>query len=70
MCEAAAEAHGTSDWVPDADSAVDLISSQLGGADTVLVKASRGVGLERVAQRLIELADSSQPAPLVPGGAG
>lgn len=38
----------------DAQSAVDLLRSQLRPGDVVLVKASRSVGLERVAQALVE----------------
>ncbi|MFH8465739.1 UDP-N-acetylmuramoyl-tripeptide--D-alanyl-D-alanine ligase [Streptomyces sp. NPDC017991] len=40
--------------VSDAQSAVDLLRSQLRPGDVVLVKASRSVGLERVAQALVE----------------
>lgn len=40
--------------VSDAQAAVDLLRSQLRPGDVVLVKASRSVGLESVAQALIE----------------
>ncbi|CAM5567183.1 UDP-N-acetylmuramoyl-tripeptide--D-alanyl-D-alanine ligase [Streptomyces pilosus] len=40
--------------VSDAQAAVDLLRSQLRPGDVVLVKASRSVGLERVAQALLE----------------
>ncbi|WAU80181.1 UDP-N-acetylmuramoyl-tripeptide--D-alanyl-D-alanine ligase [Streptomyces sp. Qhu-G9] len=40
--------------VSDAQSAVDLLRSQLRPGDVVLVKASRSVGLERVAQALVQ----------------
>ncbi|KPI21196.1 UDP-N-acetylmuramoylalanyl-D-glutamyl-2,6-diaminopimelate/D-alanyl-D-alanyl ligase [Actinobacteria bacterium OK074] len=40
--------------VSDAQSAVDLLRSQLRPGDVVLVKASRSVGLESVAQALLE----------------
>ncbi|WP_221360337.1 UDP-N-acetylmuramoyl-tripeptide--D-alanyl-D-alanine ligase [Streptomyces beigongshangae] len=43
--------------VSDAQSAVDLLRSQLRPGDVVLVKASRSVGLERVAQALAEGAE-------------
>ncbi|PSM42056.1 UDP-N-acetylmuramoyl-tripeptide--D-alanyl-D-alanine ligase [Streptomyces dioscori] len=43
--------------VSDAQSAVDLLRSQLRPGDVVLVKASRSVGLERVAQALVEGAE-------------
>jgi UDP-N-acetylmuramoyl-tripeptide--D-alanyl-D-alanine ligase len=45
----AGEAHS----VPDADAAAELLSGVLRANDTVLVKGSRGVGLERVAQALL-----------------
>lgn len=55
MAEAARSAglQGTR-WVPDADAAIDLLSSSAGpsGEDVVLVKASRGIGLDRVAEAL------------------
>ncbi len=40
--------------VSDAQAAVDLLRSELRPGDVVLVKASRAVGLERVAQALLE----------------
>lgn len=41
-------------WVPDVDAAIALLQSSLLPGDVVLVKASRSIGLERVAQALIE----------------
>lgn len=40
--------------VSDAQAAVDLLRSELRPGDVVLVKASRSVGLESVAQALLE----------------
>jgi UDP-N-acetylmuramoyl-tripeptide--D-alanyl-D-alanine ligase len=40
--------------VSDAETAIDLLRDQLRPGDVVLVKASRAVGLERVAQALVE----------------
>jgi UDP-N-acetylmuramoyl-tripeptide--D-alanyl-D-alanine ligase len=40
--------------VSDVRAAVDLLRSELRPGDVVLVKASRSVGLERVAQALLE----------------
>jgi UDP-N-acetylmuramoyl-tripeptide--D-alanyl-D-alanine ligase len=40
--------------VSDAQAAVDLLRSELRPGDVVLVKASRSIGLERVAQALLE----------------
>lgn len=39
--------------VPDADTAIELLRQQVRPGDVVLVKASRAVGLERVAQALL-----------------
>jgi len=41
-------------WVPDADAAIAHVTEHLVPGDVVLVKASRSVGLERVADVLIE----------------
>ena len=40
--------------VPDVDAAIDLLSREVLPGDVVLVKASRAVGLERVAAALLE----------------
>jgi len=40
--------------VADADEAVALVLRELAPGDAVLVKASRAVGLERVAEALVE----------------
>jgi UDP-N-acetylmuramoyl-tripeptide--D-alanyl-D-alanine ligase len=40
--------------VPDVEAAVALVSAQIRPGDVVLVKAARAVGLERVAQALLE----------------
>lgn len=39
--------------VPDVDAAVEIVSASLGAGDVVLVKASRGARLERVADALL-----------------
>jgi UDP-N-acetylmuramoyl-tripeptide--D-alanyl-D-alanine ligase len=44
--------------VSDADAAVELLRSELRPGDVVLVKASRSVGLERVADALVEPGDN------------
>ncbi|MGI8921153.1 MAG: UDP-N-acetylmuramoyl-tripeptide--D-alanyl-D-alanine ligase [Solirubrobacteraceae bacterium] len=44
---------GESHAVADAEEAAALLAGLLRGGDTVLVKASRGVGLERVAESLV-----------------
>jgi UDP-N-acetylmuramoyl-tripeptide--D-alanyl-D-alanine ligase len=40
--------------VPDVDAAVALLEAQLRPGDVVLVKASRGAGLDRVAAALLD----------------
>lgn len=42
-----------STWVPDVDAAIALLREQVSAGDVVLIKASRSVGLERVAQALL-----------------
>jgi len=46
------EFEGESYGVADAEAAAELLRKLLVGGDTVLVKGSRGVGLERVAEAL------------------
>ena len=41
-------------WVPDADAALALLRAELAPDDIVLVKASRSIGLERVAAALLQ----------------
>jgi UDP-N-acetylmuramoyl-tripeptide--D-alanyl-D-alanine ligase len=48
--------------VSDAQAAVDLLRSELRPGDVVLVKASRSVGLERVAEALLENATEGEVA--------
>ena len=45
---------GEAVWEPDADAAIALLRDQVRPGDVVLVKASRSVGLERVAAALLE----------------
>ncbi|MDO9486326.1 MAG: UDP-N-acetylmuramoyl-tripeptide--D-alanyl-D-alanine ligase [Actinomycetota bacterium] len=45
---------GQSDWVPDVEAAIALLQAQVQPTDIVLIKASRGVGLERLATALGE----------------
>lgn len=40
-------------WVPDANAAFDALASQLRPSDVVLVKASRSIGLDSLADRLV-----------------
>jgi UDP-N-acetylmuramoyl-tripeptide--D-alanyl-D-alanine ligase len=46
--------YGAGEWVADADEAADRLSELVRPGDIVLVKGSRSVGLERVAQKLIQ----------------
>lgn len=45
--------------VPDVDAAIDLLQSQVRPDDVVLVKASRSIGLERVAEALLSAEGAS-----------
>ena len=40
-------------WVPDVDAALAILQAELAPGDVVLIKASRAVGLEKVAQALL-----------------
>ena len=46
-------------WVSDTDQALELVARDLRAGDIVLVKASRSIGLERVAREVMELSLSS-----------
>jgi UDP-N-acetylmuramoyl-tripeptide--D-alanyl-D-alanine ligase len=48
-----ARGYGTGEWVPDADTAAERLAELLQPGDVVLVKGSRSVGLERVAENLL-----------------
>jgi UDP-N-acetylmuramoyl-tripeptide--D-alanyl-D-alanine ligase len=50
---------GESVWVSDTDEALELLARDLCAGDIVLVKASRSIGLERVASEVMELSLSS-----------
>ena len=47
-----ADAYAPDERVPDANAAADALAAALGPGDAVLVKGSRAVGLERVAEKL------------------
>jgi UDP-N-acetylmuramoyl-tripeptide--D-alanyl-D-alanine ligase len=47
-------------WLPDAAAAADWAAGELRRGDVVLVKASRGVGLDRVVKRLLGNADGNR----------
>jgi UDP-N-acetylmuramoyl-tripeptide--D-alanyl-D-alanine ligase len=49
-------------WVPDVDSAIALLRDQVQPGDIVLVKASRSIGLEKVAEALLEPASDAGSA--------
>jgi UDP-N-acetylmuramoyl-tripeptide--D-alanyl-D-alanine ligase len=50
---AAREAGAEADWLPDAEAAAGWAQEALRPGDLVLVKGSRGVGLDRVVERLL-----------------
>lgn len=47
-------------WVPDAQSAISILLEELAPGDVVLVKASRSIGLDAVAQALIDAGSSGE----------
>ncbi|GMU55079.1 MAG: UDP-N-acetylmuramoyl-tripeptide--D-alanyl-D-alanine ligase [Candidatus Xenobia bacterium] len=55
LAEAARGGSGEVHWAPDREQAWELLRPRLSPGDTVLVKASRGMGLDWVAQRLQEV---------------
>jgi UDP-N-acetylmuramoyl-tripeptide--D-alanyl-D-alanine ligase len=74
---AVSRAHPTSPpvaslYVPDASAAIALLRAELRPGDVVLVKASRGIGLERVAESLLSAEEpaGSEPVAREPSGAG
>jgi UDP-N-acetylmuramoyl-tripeptide--D-alanyl-D-alanine ligase len=48
------EAYAPDEQVDDAEAAADALAAALGPGDAVLIKGSRAVGLERVAEKLAE----------------
>jgi UDP-N-acetylmuramoyl-tripeptide--D-alanyl-D-alanine ligase len=64
------EFEGESYAVADASAAAEQLRLLLGEGDTVLVKGSRAVGLERVAQLLGADAPTGAPADARAGGSG
>lgn len=52
----AARAYGPIAWAPDAERALDLLRDHLRPGDAVLVKASRAVGLEGIADEIAKMA--------------
>jgi UDP-N-acetylmuramoyl-tripeptide--D-alanyl-D-alanine ligase len=58
------EFEGESYAVADAEAAAERLAPLLRDGDTVLVKGSRGVGLERVAERLAEPLDEQRERPV------
>jgi len=70
MHRAAVEAAGSSTWVAGADEVTQPLRERLQIGDVVLVKASRGIGLDRVAIALIEMLEADQLIGAHAGGAG
>ena len=53
LVEGATSAGATAVWLPDAAAAAEWAATEVAAGDVVLVKASRGVGLEKVVRRLL-----------------
>ena len=53
LVEGAASAGAAAVWLPDAAAAAEWAAHEVAARDVVLVKASRGVGLEKVVRRLL-----------------
>ncbi|MFC7472287.1 glutamate ligase domain-containing protein [Actinomadura keratinilytica] len=65
MRDGVRDAGGRATWVPDQEAALGLLHSALRPGDVVLVKASRGVQLQRLAE---ELLNPAPPAERLTGG--
>jgi UDP-N-acetylmuramoyl-tripeptide--D-alanyl-D-alanine ligase len=58
--------YGPDEQVADAELAADALAAALGDGDAVLVKGSRAVGLERVAEKLVPAGDTRPPSEAKP----
>jgi UDP-N-acetylmuramoyl-tripeptide--D-alanyl-D-alanine ligase len=70
MHQAALAGQGISVWVEGVDEANALLAEELRPGDIVLVKASRGIGLDRVAVPLVERLGATLLVPVASGGQG
>jgi UDP-N-acetylmuramoyl-tripeptide--D-alanyl-D-alanine ligase len=52
LAEGAAAGGAAATWFPDAEGAAEWLAGEAGDGDVVLVKGSRGVGLDAVVRRL------------------
>lgn len=66
LAEAARAAGAQSIFLPDAEAAGEWLTANLRAGDAVLVKGSRGVGLERAIERAMERASEIAKAPPAP----
>jgi UDP-N-acetylmuramoyl-tripeptide--D-alanyl-D-alanine ligase len=70
MHRAALQERGSSVWVEGVDEANALLAEEIRPGDVVLVKASRGIGLDRVAVPLVERVGASSLTSDCSGGEG
>ena len=60
LSEAARAAGVSAHWVPDAEEAAEWVAARISGGEVVLVKGSRGVGLELVVARLLSAGEGGE----------
>jgi len=70
LAAAAAAAGAETAWLPDAAAAAEWAAARLAPGDVVLVKGSRGIGLEAVVARLLAAGGGDGAPAAIDGGGG